>query len=138
MISDFLIRISADGKSFFPVVDQMNRETRRLTAAVSGFKNVYMAIGSAASALGIKTAVDYIGQLIDRVDQLKNRSQTLGIDTTSQQKIDNLFGDKGTTAIVRMAEAQEKIFKGGKEGKEMAENMAKFGISLEDIRTKNR
>jgi hypothetical protein len=136
--SDLLIRISADGKSFFPTIEKMNRETRVLTESLGQLDKITTGIGGLAGALGIKAISDSIDELVERADTIKDRANALGLSNQTVQKISNVTDfDQARSGLEKLADAQQRVLTGDDKDFKVVKAFAELGVTLDDLKKKN-
>lgn len=137
-MSDFIVKIGLDGKSsFFPTIEKMNRETRLLTASFSSFDKLLSGLKSGAGAIGLIAVNNQLKEIIERADQINDRSKAFNLDTNTVQRIDNVIGfDKAQGALNKLAEAQQKVLSGDDKDFKVLKAFAELGVSLEDLQRK--
>lgn len=138
--SDLLIRISADGKQFFPTIERMAKETKLLTKSLGGLSALTQGIGGFVGVLGLNEANRKLDEMVDKADSIKDRANALNLTTDLVQRIENASGgdfEKSRSGLEKLAEAQQKVLSGEDKDFKISKQFAELGISLDDIKKKN-
>lgn len=138
MAGDFLVSIKLDGKGFFPTIQEMTKETEKLKSSLGALDGFLGKIKGVGAAVGLYAISDAIKQLIERADQIKDRSNALNLSTTRVQQIGNVTDfDQARSAIEQLAQAQQAILSGKDQDDTKLKAFAQLGVTLDDIKKKD-
>lgn len=136
--SDFLVSIRLDGKGFFPTIQQMTKETNALKSAFGSFDSLLSGVRGLGASIGIFAVANAVKSFSDRLDQLKDTADALGLSTTRTQQIGNVTDiDQARGAIEQLAAAQQAVLTGKDQDSSKLKAFAELGVTLDDIKRKD-
>jgi hypothetical protein len=135
---EFTIGINAKVDRFSAGFATMRRETELFKKSITGVTTVWNNLKGGFAAVGGYMVLGKLREVIAAVDEIKDTSESLNISTNLAQRIANVTDlNKASAAMLKLAEAQQKVVDGSDKDFKIAKQFGEIGVTLQDLKTKN-
>lgn len=135
---EFTLNIRANVDRFSSGFAQMRKDTELFKRSMNGVSSVISGLRGGLAAVGLTVFNNSVDKLIEKADAVKDRAEALNVSKSLVQQIGNVVDiDRATTAMEKLAEAQQKITSGDDKDFKLTKHFAELGVTLEDIKSKN-